>query len=216
LIRQNASNPGVGQGRGIVSTQLISKLPRLRLAVVLAAPALLVAACGGSSGSGSAQGGGGSAYGAGTSVHTATVVETHSSDLGTYLTDGSGRTVYLFAADHGNTSTCNGSCASAWPPVRVKGSAKATGDAKASMLRTITRSDGSKQVTYAGHPLYYFAGDRSAGDLNGQGSNGFGAKWWVVSPSGKAIPQTSGGSTPAPSASSSGSGSSGGSGGGWG
>jgi hypothetical protein len=94
----------------------------------------------------------------------------------------------------------------------------AGGDAKASDLGTITRSDGTKQVTYDGHPLYYFSGDSAAGQVNGQGSDGFGAKWWLVSPAGTQItsadsassPGSGGGaSTPAPASSS------GGAGGGW-
>jgi predicted lipoprotein with Yx(FWY)xxD motif len=64
---------------------------------------------------------------------------------------------------------------------------KASGTAKASLLGTTTRSDGSREVTYAGHPLYYFAGDTAPGQTTGQGSDGFGADWWVVTPGGKAI-----------------------------
>jgi predicted lipoprotein with Yx(FWY)xxD motif len=63
----------------------------------------------------------------------------------------------------------------------------AGGGVQASDLGTTTRADGAKQVTYNGHPLYYFVGDSGAGMLNGQGSNGFGAKWWLVAPSGSAI-----------------------------
>ena len=67
------------------------------------------------------------------------------------------------------------------------GTLTATGGAKASDLGTITRSDGTKQVTYDGHPLYYFVGDSAAGQTNGQGSDNFGAKWWLVAPSGAEI-----------------------------
>ena len=69
----------------------------------------------------------------------------------------------------------------------ASGNLTASGGAKTSDLGTITRSDGSKQVTYDGHPLYFFAGDSGAGQLTGQGSNGFGAKWWLVAPSGAEI-----------------------------
>jgi hypothetical protein len=89
----------------------------------------------------------------------------------------------------------------------------ASGGANAADLGTITRSDGSKQVTYKGHPLYYFVGDTAAGSLKGQGSNNFGAKWWLVAPSGTAIAAgassgggSSGGSTSTSSGSSSGGG----------
>jgi hypothetical protein len=71
--------------------------------------------------------------------------------------------------------------------VTTKGHVTAANGAKAADLGTITRSDGSKQVTYLGHPLYYFAGDSGPGQTNGQGSNGFGAKWWLVAPAGTKI-----------------------------
>ncbi|HEX4289718.1 MAG TPA: hypothetical protein VH021_12425 [Trebonia sp.] len=84
-------------------------------------------------------------------------------------------------------SACTGACAGAWPPVTTTGTATASGSAKASDLGTITRSDGSKQVTYDGHPLYYFSGDSGAGTASGQGSDGFGAKWWLVAPTGSDV-----------------------------
>jgi predicted lipoprotein with Yx(FWY)xxD motif len=70
----------------------------------------------------------------------------------------------------------------AWPTVPTKGTLTASGGAKGSDLGTTTRSDDSKQVTYDGHPLYYFAGDSGPGQTSGQGSNGFGVKWWLVTP----------------------------------
>jgi predicted lipoprotein with Yx(FWY)xxD motif len=95
-------------------------------------------------------------------------------------------TLYLFTADTGATSTCDTTCAGAWPPV-VAGSPKAGPGAQASLLGTTTRSDAKVQVTYAGHPLYYFFSDTTPGETNGQGANAFGGLWWVVSPSGTAI-----------------------------
>lgn len=89
--------------------------------------------------------------------------------------------------DTGATSNCNGACAGAWPPVTTTGSPTASGGAKASDLGTITRPDGSKQVTYEGHPLYYFSGDSGPGTATGQGSDGFGAKWWLVAPTGSDV-----------------------------
>jgi predicted lipoprotein with Yx(FWY)xxD motif len=94
-------------------------------------------------------------------------------------------------ADSPNKSACSGACASAWPPLTSTGAPSVTGSAKANELSTITRSDGTKQVTYATHPLYYYVGDTAPGQTNGQGSDGFGAKWWLVAPSGTQI--TSGG-----------------------
>ena len=114
---------------------------------------------------------------------SAAVIATASSSAGTFLTDG-GRAVYLWVKDSSGMSACSGACAGAWPPVTTSGAVTASGAAKASDLGTITRSDGTKQVTYDGHPLYFFAGDSSAGMASGQGSDSFGAKWWLVSPSG--------------------------------
>jgi len=101
--------------------------------------------------------------------------------------DAQGRTLYLWDADHGSKSTCSGACAQAWPPVTTTATPKASGAVKASLLGTTKRADGSREVTYAGHPLYTFAGDTQAGQTTGQGSNGFGAPWWVVTPAGKAL-----------------------------
>lgn len=116
---------------------------------------------------------------------------------GTYLTGDDGRALYLWVADTGSKSVCSGACAKAWPPVETKGKATAGPGVNASDLGTTMRSDGSEQVTYKGHPLYYFIADKSAGDIKGQGNNGFGAKWWLVAPSGQAITKSgsSGGSS---------------------
>ena len=174
-----------------------SFLRRMPLAAKLGAPlavALLAAAC--SSASSSTSGGvsassapassaAASASPAGAS--SAAVIKTTTGSAGTFLTDGSGRTVYLFMKDGMNQSACSGACAAAWPPVTASGTVTPSGGAQASDLSTITRSDGTKQVTYKGHPLYYFAGDSSAGQTNGQGIDGFGAKWWLVAPAGTAI-----------------------------
>jgi predicted lipoprotein with Yx(FWY)xxD motif len=117
-----------------------------------------------------------------------TVLTTEHTGLGTILAAGSKRlTVYLFAADTGSSSTCSGACAQVWPPVTTTGNPKAEGGAQAADLGTTTRSDGTKQVTYKGHPLYYYVSDSQAGETTGQGVNGFGALWYVLSPSGSAI-----------------------------
>ena len=116
-----------------------------------------------------------------------TVITTAKSSAGTFLTTGSGKAVYLWVKDTGDMSNCNGACAGAWPPVTTTATATASGAAKASDIGTITRSDGTKQVTYDGHPLYYVSGDSGPGMASGQGSDGFGAKWWLVSPSGSEV-----------------------------
>lgn len=96
-------------------------------------------------------------------------------------------TVYMFAADHGGSSACYGACAAAWPPVITTGTPKVEGGASAAKIGTITRSEGAKQVTYAGYPLYYYAPDSAESDISGQGVNSFGALWYVLSPGGKVI-----------------------------
>ena len=124
---------------------------------------------------------------AGASSSGGTVITTAKSSAGTFLTNGSGRAVYLWVKDTGDMSNCNGACAGAWPPVTTTGTATASGGAKASDIGTITRSDGTKQVTYDGHPLYYFSGDSGPGTASGQGSDAFGAKWWLVAPTGSDV-----------------------------
>ena len=115
-------------------------------------------------------------------------ITTKHSKLGTVLAAGPKRmTVYLFEADKGESSACSGACASAWPPVTTSGAPTSTGAAKSADVGTIARADGTKQVTYKGHPLYYFVKDEDAGDAYGQGSTAFGAGWYVLSPSGKKI-----------------------------
>jgi predicted lipoprotein with Yx(FWY)xxD motif len=172
--------------------------------------AVLVAAC--SSAASSSTGAAASSTPAGASSSSSsasasggTVIKTASSSSGTFLTSGSGRAVYLWVKDTGDMSNCNGACAGAWPPVTTTGAPTASGAAKASDLGTITRSDGSKQVTYDGHPLYYFSGDSGPGTASGQGSDGFGAKWWLVAPSGSDVTAavtsfTAGASAAAPAA----------------
>jgi predicted lipoprotein with Yx(FWY)xxD motif len=119
------------------------------------------------------------------------VVKTRHDALGTYLVDRRGRTLYLFRKDKGRRSRCYGACAANWPPVTTREKPEAEGRAKQSLLSTSRRRNGARQVVYNGHPLYRFIADGSPGDTNGQGLNAFGARWYVVAPSGRAI-RTSG------------------------
>jgi predicted lipoprotein with Yx(FWY)xxD motif len=175
-------------------TMIHSLLARMPLPVKLVIPlgsALLATACGAAAASPSAPASSAPAAGSSASAPaTGTVITTHAGSAGAFLTNGSGRAVYLWAKDGMNMSACSGACAAAWPPVPATGTLTATGGAKASDLGTITRSDGTKQVTYDGHPLYYFVGDSAAGQTNGQGSDNFGAKWWLVGSSGAEITGT--------------------------
>jgi predicted lipoprotein with Yx(FWY)xxD motif len=121
-----------------------------------------------------------------TSPHS-TVVTTRDTSLGQILVDAQGRTLYLFQKDTGPASTCNGSCASYWPPVPVTGQPQASGKAAATSIGVVSRSDGKRQLTYAGHPLYYYVGDSKAGQARGQGLNLFGAGWYVLDRAGVAV-----------------------------
>jgi predicted lipoprotein with Yx(FWY)xxD motif len=127
---------------------------------------------------------GGTGTGAGTS---ATTVAVENSKLGQILVGGSGRTLYLFEADQGTMSTCNGACAQAWPPLTTSGPVQAGTGASAAQLGTTTRQDHTSQVTYNGHPLYYFVGDSKPGDVTGQSLDQFGARWYVLAPTGNKI-----------------------------
>ena len=106
--------------------------------------------------------------------------------VGKVLVAANGRTLYLFTADKGKRSTCYGQCAAYWPPLIASKPSVGAG-LKASMLGTTKRKDGKLQVTYGGHPLYFFAEDKKAGDVNGQGFVHFGGAWWVVSAAGKKV-----------------------------
>ena len=120
-------------------------------------------------------------------VPVATITVAQNAKLGQILVDGNGRTLYLFEADTSSASTCYGSCATYWPPLLTGGPPQAGAGANASLLGTTKRNDGTTEVTYAGHPLYYFIADKKPGDVTGQDINAFGGPWYVVSPSGMQI-----------------------------
>ena len=169
------------------------------------AAAVAIAGCGSSSSSSSAGAPSSSAPAAAAPTGNGVAISTTKGAAGTYLTGASGRALYLWVADTGTKSNCTGQCAKFWPPVLAKTKPSVSGGAAAGDLGTTTRADGAKQLTYKGHPLYYFFEDPKAGTDKGQGSSNFGAKWWLVAPSGKAI------TTKAASSSSGGSSSGGGS-----
>ena len=109
------------------------------------------------------------------------------SPLGGILVDSKGITLYDFVKDKGKMSVCYGACAALWPPLITHGKPVAGPGVRASLLGTTKRTDGSLQVTYGGHPLYYFVTDRKPGQTTGQGVNQFGGPWWVLSAAGKEI-----------------------------
>jgi len=121
------------------------------------------------------------------SASSGTVVKTGSSSLGRILVDSHGKTLYLWAHDKGRKSTCYGDCAEYWPPLITHGKAVAGAGARAGLLGTTRRNDGRLQVTYAGHPLYYFVQDTRAGQTKGEGLTGFGGRWDPLSAAGKAV-----------------------------
>jgi predicted lipoprotein with Yx(FWY)xxD motif len=174
--------------------------PLVRRATPAVVALLLLAACapagGGSSSTASATASSASSAAAG-----GPALSVAQTSAGPALTANGGLTLYEFAKDTGSTSACTGTCATNWPPLTVAaGEAASAGPgADTAMLGTITRPDGSTQVTYNGHPLYFFAGDSAAGDINGQGLNGV---WFIAAPDGSmatgspeatATPATSGG-----------------------
>jgi predicted lipoprotein with Yx(FWY)xxD motif len=178
---------------------------------LLAAAALVLAACSSSGTAGSTTTTakattttGSSGTPASSSVEVKT---THDPTLGVILVDASGRTLYRFQLDHQGSSSCTGSCATLWPPLTVSGTAQPTAGAGVTGLGVIERSDGTRQVTYQGYPLYLYQADHAAGQTNG---NGVGGVWSVVkAPSGSAAPASSGTGTSSGSTGSSGYGGSG-------
>ncbi len=120
--------------------------------------------------------------------------------LGNTLVGANGRTLYLFRADKPNRSTLSRAGFAVWPAFTSAGKPRAGAGVSAAHVGTI-QSDGKRQVTYYGHPLYYYVGDKSSGETNGQGLTEFGALWYVVSPTGSAVTSmTSMPSIPAPAA----------------
>ena len=153
---------------------------------------LAVSGCGGGNDSGS-----GGAYGGGGNTGSTEAAKSESSgggagvvavaknpDLGTILVNSKGFTLYDFHKDKGGKSACYGACASTWPPLTTEGAPQAMGGAEAAKLGTTQRTDGTVQVTYAGHPLYTYAADTKPGEANGQDIDSFGAEWYALQPSG--------------------------------
>ena len=130
---------------------------------------------------------------AATDSQTGTRISTASSSLGKIMVDGRGRTLYLFEKDKRGHSACSGACAMYWPPVITHGTPNAGQGVKTSLLGTIRRANGARQVTYAGHPLYRYLLDTKSGQTNGEGLQDFGGGWDALSPAGKKIERGSDG-----------------------
>lgn len=180
-----------------------SFIPLSKAAAMLALVVLLaaLAGCGGDDSESESTGSGGSGYGYGggsakeaspqstspsaASSGAATVAAANVGELGRVLVDSRGFTLYDFHKDNGAQSSCYGACAEAWPPLTTSGSARATEGAMASKLGTTKRSDGTTQVTYAGHPLYTYTGDSKPGEANGNDVDAFGGEWYALQPNGQ-------------------------------
>lgn len=188
LVEPPVQEPAIGQAQHAAPRTRARNIRRGSLAASgLAALTLVLAACGGGT---SAYGAGG--YGApsatpSAATGTAATVDLRAASLGQILVDAQGRTLYLFEADKAGKSNCEGPCATAWPPFLSTGTPQAATGASANLVGTTARADGTTQVTYAGHPLYYFVGDKAPGDTTGQDIDQFGAKWYVLAKDGKKI-----------------------------
>jgi predicted lipoprotein with Yx(FWY)xxD motif len=172
---------------------MMAHRPTRVVLVGLAVAALVaLAACGSSSKSSSASPSTSAPAAApptsGPAASNATVSLADSAKLGSILVDAQGRTLYLFGKDTGTQSTCTGQCATFWPPLTItSGQPTAGNGANASLVSTTMRSGGVTQVTYNGHPVYMYGGDKNAGDTNGEGINAFGGSWYAVSPAGAKV-----------------------------
>ena len=122
------------------------------------------------------------------------VVALRKTGLGRVLVDARGRTLYLFEKDKRGMSACYGACATYWPPLVSHAKPRPGSGVRASLLGVTKRRDGTRQVTYAGHPLYTFIADKKAGQTTGEGLKNFGAPWDVVAANGRGVEPTSGSS----------------------
>jgi len=163
------------------------------IALLAVAGALAIAGCGSSNNESSSSGGGNStesaasttsesagSSGAATFVSIASVPK-----LGSVIVNSKGFTLYDFHKDKGTKSSCYGECAKVWPPLTTEGAPQPSNGASASKLGTTKRSDGTIQVTYAGHPLYTYVADTKPGDAKGNDFSSFGGQWYALKANGE-------------------------------
>ena len=157
------------------------------LTTALAVGVLVLAGCGSDDDGGTAAAPGSSSSAAGTAAEDA-LLATADTDLGSIVVDGEGMTVYVFDEDTpgSGASSCSGQCLVAWPPVVAESETPAV-DGVTGEIGTITRDDGTLQVTLEGWPLYYWQDDTAPGDTTGQGVQGV---WWVVTADGTKVTET--------------------------
>ena len=179
--------------RAVAARRSATQRPRAAFATIFIAATVLLSACASSSPNAS-----GSASTAATTTPVAAtgalLAAAHTS-LGTVLVDGKGMAVYVFGADSPGTSTCTGVCVQYWPPVPAPATLPASVTGVSGALGEITRSDGSKQLTVAGWPVYTYAADTTPGVASGEGKNLSGGQWWVVAPDGTAVKSAPGASS---------------------
>jgi len=144
--------------------------------------------------------GGGNAKANQSQATATSAISIRSTSLGKTLVDANGRTLYLFEGDRANVSTLSSAGAAVWPRFVASGPVKAGNGVQAALIGTATSPAGVKQVTYQGHPLYYYVGDSSPGSTRGQGLNEFGALWYGLGASGNAITSAPSTSAAAPAA----------------
>jgi predicted lipoprotein with Yx(FWY)xxD motif len=118
------------------------------------------------------------------------VVALKKTSLGTILVDARGRTLYLFEKDRGGMSACTSACVQYWPALTSRATPRAGSGVHQAMLRVVRQQNGVRQVTYAGHPLYTFVGDKSAGQTSGEGLTNFGAAWYAIAASGRKVEES--------------------------
>ncbi len=121
------------------------------------------------------------------SARATATLTVRSSAFGRILFDGRGRALYAFTSDPTGRSVCAGACARAWPPYLLRGHIGAGAGVSASRISTTSRRDGTRQVTYAGRPLYYYVGDRKPGEVRCQNVSEFGGLWLVMRPNGRVV-----------------------------
>jgi predicted lipoprotein with Yx(FWY)xxD motif len=107
--------------------------------------------------------------------------------FGRILADGDRYALYLFTRDAGEGSKCDGACARAWPPLKTRHQPRVDNELDDDLIGTTRRRSGNKQITYAGHPLYYYVGDRDPKDVLCQDVEEFGGHWYVVARDGAPI-----------------------------